>query len=485
MFLSRSGLGVCGRPALFVAGLCIGLVFGAGMGCRAPERNQVQSYLEGQIKGPSSMGGGDHRGYQVLVVKAEGRTVDTLGIARTGPDGTFSMTVRAPEEGPYPLTVWSPNREEQLVTTDYVVASGDSGRLELEFPLKGQAVHVQSRENEAMLAYHNTVAQHRRVFQEQLQADSSAASALSRGVRQTSSMLWSLQDTYPDTYASELAAVESLSLLAGWDDSLVVERAQAIPASHPGYVDAAQFAYRATARRQGQGAALDLLATFESQAVSDVKRAGLQAIRVRSFIDSQQTEAARSSAQRLRNEYPRTKWAEWARRVGHELRHLQPATKAPNLRMRTMDGDSLSLRALRGRPVILEYFRPQDEAYHRQLGTRNALYRSTRSDSVAFVSVCVEPDTLLYDAFTRARVFPGQAVIAPGGIEDPMVTTYNVVETPTRVLIDAEGRIVGRYSGVAFFTLQRDLAQLLRTQSKGSEPTASQQSFTKFTTVLP
>jgi hypothetical protein len=115
-----------------------------------------------------------------------------------------------------------------------------------------------------------------------------------------------------------------------------------------------------------------------------------------------------------------------------------------------------------GHPVVLEYFRPGSNLYQQQLATRNALYERTRSDSVAFVSISVSPDTLLYRAFARNQVLPGREVIAPKGMDDPLVAAYNVADVPMRVLIDATGRIVGRYPGSAFFAFQEDFARLLR-----------------------
>ena len=89
---------------------------------------------------------------------------------------------------------------------------------------------------------------------------------------------------------------------------------------------------------------------------------------------------------------------------------------------------------------------------------------------MAFVSVSVDPDTLVYQAFTEGRPFPGHAVSAPEGLDDPLVTAYNVADVPSRVLIDADGDIVGRYSGTALLALQEDLARLLQetTASRGA-----------------
>jgi peroxiredoxin len=422
--------------------------------------------VEGRITVRSDIDAtGDYSGFRVLVADANGRAIDTLGTATTDADGRFQMTVSAPERGIYPLMIWGRQGRQRLASTDYVVAEGDSATLTVELPLNGRRFFVRSPENAALSAYRNTMAQHRRTLVKRIRTDAADSTAASRSIRQTSSTLWNLQDTFPGTFASQLAATESLSLLSGWNDSLVVARAQMIEPSNPRFVEAAQIARRASARLQGQDAALELLDAFETRAQTNEQRAGVQTARVRAFIDSLQSEAALAAAQKLKNEYPNTKWADWADRATYEVNNLLPGKSAPSLAARTVPGDSISLQALRGRPVVLEYYRPGNDLFGRQLPTRNALYRATRADSVAFISISVEPDTLLHDAFTEDRAFPGHHVIAPGGLDDPLATTYNVARVPSRVLIDKEGRIVGRYSGAAFLGFQEDLTQLLESGS--------------------
>jgi peroxiredoxin len=451
-------------PRAALLGPLLGLfVLGALTGCRS-STDRVQSHLHGRITVESSVDAtGEYSGFRVLVVDADGRAVDTLGHAVTEPDGRFEMTVRAPEPGVYPLLLWGREGRRQLGSTDYVVAEGDSGRLRVTLPLNGRRVYVRSDENAALMAYRNTLAQYRRGLVDRLRTNAVDSSALSRGVRQTSSMLWSLQETFPGTVASQLGAVESMALLSGWNDSLVVARGRTIPSSNPRYVEAARIARRAAARRRGQSAALELLDAFQRRARSDAQRAGVMAVRVRTFTDSLQSDAALSAAQSLRNTYPHTRWADWADRAIYEVNNLLPGSEAPNIRMRTLAGDSLSLRDLAGRPVVLEYFAPGNDLFHRQLSLRNALYRGTRADSVAFISISVNPDTLLHEAVRDARALPGRQVIAPEGRDDPLVTAYNVAEVPTRVLIDRKGRLVGRYPGAAFFAFQTALTDLLRT----------------------
>jgi len=99
--------------------------------------------------------------------------------------------------------------------------------------------------------------------------------------------------------------------------------------------------------------------------------------------------------------------------------------------------------------------------YQRQIPTRNALYEATRRDSVAFISVSLEPDSLLNRAFFDGRTLPGKHVIAPDGDEDRLVEAYNVGTIPTRYLIDRDGAIVNKYPGATFFSMQDAITERL------------------------
>ena len=426
-------------------------------GCQQPEPS-VQSYLEGRVVVDSSTGTSDDAsGFRVRVLRPDGRRIDTLGDARTDGDGRFRMPIAAPSRGIYALSFWSRNGRTPLATTDYVVASGDSATLRVDLPSDPPLLRPESPENQALRSYQNMRAMPRRMRTRRERADTDGASVSVQNIRLTSSTLWRLRDRYPGTYAGQIAAVESLSLLEGWNDSLVVARARQIAPSSPRYVDAVRIARRAEARLHGHRAALDLLDTFEADAAHPRDRAGVKAARIQAFLDSMQVEAALSAAQQLRAEHAHSPWTEWARRVRYEAHNLQPGMRAPNLTVRTLEGDTLSLRDLRGRPVVLEYYRPGTDLYTLQRPLRNTLYEATRPDSVAFVSISIEPDSLVNRAYLRNQRLPGHTVIAAQGPEDPLATRYNVVQVPAWIFIDEAGRIVDRYRASALPTLRHRL----------------------------
>jgi len=438
------------------------MLFGLMVGCQEPDDDTVRSTLGGRITVDTSIdASGDHSGFRVLVAHAQGRSIDTLAHAVTDSTGAFQTAVHAPHRGVYPLLLWGRDGRRQLASTDLVVAEGDSARLDVTLPRDAPRIRVRSRENDAWAGYQSALTQHRRTLLRRLEGGISDINVTSQGVRQTSSILWSLRDTYPGTYAAQLAAIESLSLLEGWNDSLLVKRVDVIDPSNPRYAEAARIGRRAMDRLRGREASWALLDSLEARAQTEEQRAGVQAARIRAFVDSQQTETAVAAARTLRSKYPDTRWAEWADRVQYGIQALQPGRSAPAISARTTQGDSLSLEQLRGQPVVLEFYRPEQGLYARQLPLRNALYRATRPDSVAFVSVSVEPDTVVNKAFLSNRALPGYRIIAPGGDAGPLARAYNVVHTPVRFLIGPEGKIEGRYTGSTLLALQNDLLALL------------------------
>ncbi|PEN14539.1 hypothetical protein CRI94_05810 [Longibacter salinarum] len=442
----------------------------------------VQSVIQGHITVDANVSGAtDFSGFEILVVRPDGRSLDTLGRAETARDGAYSAVVTAPERGIYPLVIR--RRGNVLLRTDYVVADKDTASMNIAFPFTGNYVPIRSVENSALVAYRNTMGLHRQRLMQRLQNDAYSENNVSMNVRQTSSILWGMRENYSGTYAAQIASVESLALLESWNDSLVVVRAGQIEPANPRFVTAGRIARRAEARRNGQEAAVKLLGDFKTRASTDEQRAALQAELVRTYIDSLQEEEALAAADDLADEFDDSEWADWADRARYEVENLLPGKPAPDMDVRTVQGESLRLDDYEGYLVVLEFYHPSDDMYQRQIPTRNALYEATRTDSVAFISVSLEPDSLLNRAFFDGRTLPGKHVIAGDGGEDPIVESYNIGTVPTRYLIDRDGSIVDKYPGATFFSLQDAITERLsarpnrrispQTPSATSSPPAS------------
>jgi peroxiredoxin len=424
---------------------------------------EVRSYLQGRLTvDPEVDPVPDYSGFEVLVAAQDSAgNPDTLGFATTDTTGTFRLDVTAPERGVYPLYI--SRRGTVLKVGELAVDEGDSATVNVVFPVEeNRLLMVRSAENAAWLAYKNTKAQYNNAVMRMLQGGGYQAGLARQNVGQTSAILWSLREQFPGTIGADIATAESVIMLDGWDDSLLVARAQTIDPTNPSFVDVVRAARRAQARREGQEAALALVRSFE-QKVEDVEtKAGIASEVVVAYSDSLRRNEAIEAARALKRDYAETPWAAWADRAIYEIENLAPGTPAPTFQVIDRTGRAVSLEVLRDRLVLLEFYRPEDPAFDQQLATRNALLTALGPDTLVVVSISLQPDTSLNDAFREGRFFPGLHVIATQGAESQVVKAYNVSVLPTRVLIDWRGNLVRKYVGNTLGLLQDDLVALLR-----------------------
>lgn len=438
------------------------IVFGLALlvGCRTrtPEP-AVQSVLQGRLMvRPEVDSIPDYRDFEVLVYRQVAGAPDTLGLAVTDSTGYFTMTIRAPAAGLYPLRI--SRRGVALASTVLVVADGDSATLRATFPLEGRRLLVRSRENAAWLAYQNAITQHNQDLLRQLQTAPDSV-ALARIVERTLVLLRSVEQTYPNTLGAQWAAAEAVRLLSGWDDSLALARFDRLSPDNPRYLEAVRSVRQAIARQKGQQAAVDWLRAVRQRLQAPAMQVAVQAELVQTYMDSLQDEAARAALDELARMTTDSTWLRWAERMRYELDHLRPGMEAPFFVVTTTAGRTITLDDLRGSYVLLEFFWPEDPTYLNELTYRNALAETYRTLPMNVLALSVQPDTTVNEAFFERFVQAGQAVILPDGLQNPLAVRYNVSALPVRWLIDPEGRILGRFEGTgALARLQQMLARL-------------------------
>lgn len=416
----------------------------SGLSCARAEQSppQVQSSFEGTISiRPEVDLSINYRGFEVLVAQSKDGEPDTLGYAVTDSSGYFSMQVTAPARGMYGLVI---SRVGQILASGrIIIADGDSASLVAAFPLNGRTMRIRSLENSAWQAYQNTLAQHERDLVELVQSGAYEEEAVNARYSQTTAILWELQQTFPNSMAGELAAAEAIVMGSGWNDSLAVARMRELSGSNARFTDAARSARHAQARLAGQSAALALLDEMTERTESSVQRAEIASERVLAYMDSSQFDTALAVAQSMREDFVDTQWATWAERATYEIQNLLPGMEAPNFAVRDASGDSLSLQDLRGKHVILEFYRPEDDLYQRELPGRNNIFTVLGADQVEIVSISMQPDTLVNEGFFEERVAPGRHVY--GGLD--VAQQYNIHVLPTRYVIDPQGNLVDKYIG--------------------------------------
>ncbi len=416
----------------------------------ATEGSEIHSVLTGVFTvDPAIDPTKDYRGFEVLVAVDVDGEPDTLGYGVTDSTGSFKVNVAAPARGRYSLVV---SRRGQILTlAALAVAEGDSATVTAVFPMGNRPLRIRSMENSAWVAYENTTAQHRLRLLELVQSGEYDENKVANLVRQTSAILWGMQNTFPGTMGGEVAVAEAVSIATSWDDSLALARALQIPPENINYVEVAQAARTAQSRLAGQEAAVALLEEFAAKAVTALQRSTLEFEVIAARLDSMQYGIALDLARTYKEKYADTPYEEWGSRAIYELEHLIPGKDAPLFSLRDMKGDSLHLSGLLGQFVLVEFYHPQDDVYERELEGRSALYAD--APALEIVSISMVPDTLINEAFFDLRDIPGRHAITPAGL----APLYNINVLPTRFLIDPEGTIRAKYVGNAMAAIYLDL----------------------------
>lgn len=438
--------------------LCVALSTLAA--CGEPEP-VVRSHVSGRLMVSSEIDStDDFKDFQVVVVRQDPvEDVDTLGQALTDADGQFEMTVESPEAGVFPMIV---SRSGATLSVDeLIVVDGDSVQVSGTYPLGRRSLRIVSPENAAWSAYRNTRRQHDRRTAELLESGQGTDADLSRMVEMTSAILWSIPESYPGTIAATLARAESVVMLEGWNDELLLERLPSIGADNRLITDVVRAGRRSIARSAGQDSSTRFIRSYVDRVEAPERKASILAELVVAHTDSLQTDEAVEVASELRRRFPESSWSAWASRATYELENLMPGMTAPGFTIVTREGDEVSSTELNQGFILLEFYEPLDEAFLRELAHRNAIIEALDGRILRAVSMSVDPDSAVNEALFDERDLPGLFSYLPGGRESAVATAYNVNVVPTRYLIDPDGRIVSKYRGQAMDALEQDLAAVI------------------------
>ncbi len=261
--------------------------------------------------------------------------------------------------------------------------------------------------------------------------------------------------------AADLASAKAVVMLDGWNDSLLVVRLRELDPSATGFAESVQAGGRAETRLNGIESGLALLLEMRAIAANPDTRAAIQREITQAYLDVGRKDDAIAAAESLKVNNPGTDWARWAERAQYEANNLLPGISAPGFTLATRDGGVVDLDSLSGKLVVLDFWSPRDRQAPQQLPE---IARVVDSDGwsigLVWISVALEPDPDLYDAFFEGRNVPGIQVRASRETTQDLITRYNVQIVPTRYLIGKDGRIVDKYPGNALLRLSTDIENM-------------------------
>lgn len=127
-----------------------------------------------------------------------------------------------------------------------------------------------------------------------------------------------------------------------------------------------------------------------------------------------------------------------------EIEHLQVGMVAPGFAGKTLDGKEVSLKSLRGKVVLLDFWATWCAPCVAELPHLKEAAARLKDRPFEILSVSLDDEREGLESVVKAVKFPGIKLWDPKGWENPVSALYNVQSIPAWFLIDAKGVIRAR-----------------------------------------
>jgi peroxiredoxin len=146
--------------------------------------------------------------------------------------------------------------------------------------------------------------------------------------------------------------------------------------------------------------------------------------------------------------------------VGPPPEGVRPGDPAPPFAGRDLQGREVSLRALRGKVVLVDFWASWC-APCRATGLTVRRLAAEHADTLVVVGVSLDDDSRAYEAFVRNHQLPGHQIF-DNGRSGPIAARYGVAAAgiPYAVVVDAEGRVAE--AGGSFDAIEAAIRRLVQ-----------------------
>lgn len=208
------------------------------------------------------------------------------------------------------------------------------------------------------------------------------------------------------------------------DDVAVVARAADDPGSVRGVFTLADGAYRITGLQPGE---------YDLEAVRHCLRAEIGC-----------GDGARDVQHTKRIRVPLEDPASGELRIASLVRKLAIGDAAPEFSGQTVDGTTVKLSDYRGRVVLLDFWATWCGLCLVDLKHIARLHEELSARGFVVVSISLDQDPRAVERFLRRQKLPWPQLVLGPAARNPVAMLYNVMSTPTTMLIDRQGRIAAR-----------------------------------------
>lgn len=428
---------------------------------RETETEENSTIIKGKITvDPELDDTQDYSGIEIFAsIRSSAEQADTLFYAVTDSTGNFSGTATFPEKDLYPLLISRNNNTFGIANV--VFAEGDTVMIEGELPDINQTIEIESHENQVLEVFQRVERNFARVAQF-INAGAFTADSTRMEINKWSDIYWDLYEKYPQTYGAKLAGETSVSMLSGFNDSLMVSRSQQLLQDYntilPNTRTTLLEYYAETA---GLDSALSFIEELKSKTENKEDQVDLEMERIELLYDSSQTVQVTQVLDQFKETYAENEAAmQWAEDISYDLEFLAPGYPFPNISFQLMNGDSLRTKDLMGSPFLLEVTRFDNLLYQQQFSRTVAIHQIYKNFELEIITIPLATTEVTVNAFFEERQKLWK-VAKPNSFDaDSLIERLNLNRVPTRFLVDSDGNIIQRYVGEEYDDIVRGLQQI-------------------------
>ncbi len=452
-------------PVLLLLGLAFGLSGCGSCSREDPQPTEDRTRISGKITldetfipMPDDTLGLE--GTRVLVVDLAGRP-DTLFHAGTDTLGSFDGEAVFPRQGAYALRLY--RSERRMADTTLLLAAQDTVRIEGSLPRFSGFARFHSDESEAMRTLNRLERQYNRIMQIAA-AGGIARDTIPHVLDNWSSIYWEVFENWPGTIASRVATLESMRMLEGRNDELMMHRLREYGDHEDIRQLAARFGFISILQREGLDAAIAWADSLEAESTARETRLRISKNRIEVLYDSSRIDQARARIRDYENRFGGDAEADaWLSVIRYDVEQLSPGLTLPSFELEVHDpppesGEeqltgihqgtrTMTLEDLRGGHAVIEVVSLADRTYqanYLQLYTLHLIYHQ---DNIEFLTIPVERSPIAVRAFFEERGQGWPVAKAGAYAESDLEERWNIYEMPVRFLIDSEGRIIRKFHG--------------------------------------
>lgn len=425
------------------------------------ETEEYSTIVEGQFTVDTELDSTeDYSGIEIISsVRLSEEQNDTLFYAVTDSSGMFSGRATFPEKGLYPLLI---SRNENIFgIANVVFAKDDTIQIQGELPDIEQTIEIDSHENEVLDVFQRVERNFARVAQF-INAGALPADSVRIEINKWSDIYWDVYQKYPQTYGAKLAGETSVSMLRGFNDSLMVNRSQQLLQDYNEILPSTRNTLlEYYAETDGLERALTFIEDLKTEIEGQEDRIDLEMERIALLYDSTKILKASQLLDQFKETYSENEMAmQWAENMSYDLEFLAPGYPFPNITVQLTDGDSLSTRDLMGSPFLVEITRFDNALYQDQFSRTIAIHQIYKNFGLEIITIPLATTEVTLNAFFEERRQLWM-VAKPNSFDaDRLIERLNLNRVPTRFLVNSDGNIIQRYVGEEYDDIVSGLQQI-------------------------